>query len=155
MGLDMYLRARKPLFQEEAKNAMKFVPQELTSNVPFISPSLSFCVAYWRKANAIHAWFVDNVQGGNDDCGEYLVSRKNLSDLKDVCYDVLNAIEFEDGGRETAKSLLPPREGFFFGGYDIDEYYINDLKYTIKVIENLEKIIGDDYDWEFNYLSSW
>lgn len=25
-------------------------------------------VGYWRKANAIHGWFVDNVQKGNDDC---------------------------------------------------------------------------------------
>ena len=25
-------------------------------------------VGYWRKANAIHKWFVDNVQDGNDDC---------------------------------------------------------------------------------------
>lgn len=25
-------------------------------------------IAYWRKANAIHRWFVDNVQNGTDDC---------------------------------------------------------------------------------------
>ena len=26
-------------------------------------------VGYWRKANAIHGWFVRNVQNGKDDCG--------------------------------------------------------------------------------------
>jgi hypothetical protein len=24
-------------------------------------------VGYWRKANAIHRWFVEHVQDGNDD----------------------------------------------------------------------------------------
>jgi hypothetical protein len=27
-------------------------------------------VACWRKANAIHQWFVGNVQRGKDDCQE-------------------------------------------------------------------------------------
>ena len=27
-------------------------------------------IASWRKANAIHKWFVDNVQDGVDDCGD-------------------------------------------------------------------------------------
>ena len=26
------------------------------------------CVAYWRKANAIHSWFVENCQDGVDEC---------------------------------------------------------------------------------------
>ncbi len=26
-------------------------------------------VLYWRKANAIHQWFVENVQGGEDHFG--------------------------------------------------------------------------------------
>ena len=28
---------------------------------------------YWRKANAIHRWFVENVQKGEDDCRDYYV----------------------------------------------------------------------------------
>ena len=30
-------------------------------------------VAYWRKANAIHGWFVYNIQDGVDDQNEYYV----------------------------------------------------------------------------------
>jgi len=37
--------------------------------------------AYWRKANQIHNWFVDNVQGGDDDCREYGVSIEHLKEL--------------------------------------------------------------------------
>ena len=35
-------------------------------------------VGYWRKANQIHNWFVQNVQGGEDDCGIYEVSQAKL-----------------------------------------------------------------------------
>lgn len=46
-------------------------------------------VGYWRKANHIHAWFVENVQGGNDDCSYYTVTEDNLMDLKEVCEKVV------------------------------------------------------------------
>ncbi len=37
---------------------------------------------YWRKANGIHAWFVQNVQEGEDDCKEYYVSQSKLEKYK-------------------------------------------------------------------------
>ena len=54
-------------------------------------------VAYWRKANAIHKWFVDNVQKGKDDCKEYRVTRRNLLDLCDLVSDVLDHCELKEG----------------------------------------------------------
>ena len=36
---------------------------------------------YWRKANAIHQWFVHNAQNDNDDCKKYPVKRKKLESL--------------------------------------------------------------------------
>ena len=36
-------------------------------------------VGYWRKANAIHNWFVNNIQNGKDDCRRYEVSKENLN----------------------------------------------------------------------------
>src|SRR4051812_7040675 len=36
---------------------------------------------YWRKANQIHSWFVNNVQNGTDDCGTYYVSQEQLQQL--------------------------------------------------------------------------
>ena len=47
-------------------------------------------IGYWRKANAIHKWFVDNVQNGVDDCGEYKVTKEQLIQLHNACNDVLN-----------------------------------------------------------------
>ena len=46
-------------------------------------------VAYWRKANAIHSWFVNNVQNGKDDCEEYEVSEGQLHELYDICKDII------------------------------------------------------------------
>src|SRR5262245_50802839 len=47
----------------------------------------------WRKANHIHAWFVDNVQNGNDDCNTYYVSTEHLRTLLDACSQVIKASE--------------------------------------------------------------
>lgn len=101
--------------------------------------------AYWRKANQIHNWFVDNVQGGDDDCREYGVSIEHLKELLSTCKE---ALEKKD------PSLLPPAEGFFFGSTEIDEYYWGDLSQTI---EKLERILSlpEVEELSFCYQSSW
>lgn len=130
---------------------------------------------YWRKANAIHQWFVDNVQDGNDDCKDYEVYSDKMEELVETCKKVIKASKLVKGkilmsttytqGKETknfedglvikdpkvAKELLPCQEGFFFGGTDYDEYYLNDLKYTIEVLEKALKDTSADYE----YHSSW
>ena len=49
-------------------------------------------VAYWRKVNAVHAWFVQTVQGGVDECqiGSSL-TRDQLVELRDRAKLVLAA----------------------------------------------------------------
>ena len=46
-------------------------------------------VGYWRKANAVHKWFVDNVQDGRDDGEEYELDFRQLEELKEICLDIL------------------------------------------------------------------
>jgi len=106
---------------------------------------VSVNVAYWRKANQIHKWFVDNVQGGEDNCGEYYVSRDKLKELLTTCRQALF---------KKDPSELMPSAGFFFGSYDIDEYYWSDIKDTIKQIAPL--VENDEYkDLSYYYQSSW
>ena len=165
MGLDMYLHAKKyvekvnwqalqdndelsydspevvfPLWNNIVETAgMKDVA------VDIYGVHVEVTCAYWRKANQIHAWFVNNVQGGNDNCGEYYVSHEKLKDLLDLVNRAL---------AERNPNLLPPQEGFFFGGTDIDEWYWKDLMDTIN---QLQPII-DRPDFEnlsFYYQSSW
>ena len=106
---------------------------------------VSVNVAYWRKSNQIHNWFVINVQRGEDDCGEYYVSHNKLKELVNTC---TLAITNKD------PNLLPPREGFFFGSTDVDEYYWADIMDTITQLQP----ILDRPDFEnlsFFYQSSW
>jgi len=54
-----------------------------------VAKEVSLEAMYWRKANAIHGWFVENCQDGEDNCQEYWVSREKLINLKDLCQDIL------------------------------------------------------------------
>jgi hypothetical protein len=103
-------------------------------------------VAYWRKANQIHAWFVQNVQKGEDDCGVYYVEREKLEQLLKTCREVL-------AEHAKANELLPPQAGFFFGNTEIDRYYFDDLRRTVMQIEPLLDPKYDDASYE--YHSSW
>ena len=105
-------------------------------------------IADWRKANHIHKWFVDNVQDGVDDCGMYEVTKEQLQELLVTCKEVLN------GTVNVARELLPTTSGFFFGGTDYDQWYFEDIKYTIKII--CDVLNTTDFEHEIvMYSSSW
>ena len=125
-------------------------------------------VAYRRKANAIHKWFVDNVQDWEDDCRSYLVTREQLQELVDTCKIVLESlhnqtpIEVNDrwqlfGDTEIAMANLPPTSGFFFGDTEINEWYQADLDNTVKQLQEniLLKEIDPDVEYKYYYQSSW
>ena len=153
MGLDMYLNASRYLsdFDEadvEKKEAMLKLFPELEVYLEKDKNPVREMVAeigYWRKANAIHNWFVQNVQDGEDDCKKYFVNREELEKLKGLCQQVL-------ADNSLAEELLPPISGFFFGNTEIDEYYIDDLQKTVAIID---KALALPNNWEFEYQSSW
>jgi hypothetical protein len=149
MGLDMYLTAKR--YVSEYNDADKEISTELMRHFPELTESqtvqeISVRVGYWRKANAIHKWFVDHVQEGKDDCGNYYVSRDQLTALRDVCERV------RDWPGKLAAEQLPTANGFFFGGTDYDEYYMQDVNNTIQIIDSCLKLPGS---WDFEYQSSW
>jgi len=151
MGLDQYLtcklRTYKPFKGEKGHPIRKIIEKNVkeyfkSGNIEYIE--ISFEAGYWRKANAIHKWFVDNIQGV-DDCREYDVSRDELKKLKELCKEVLK-------NKSKAHELLPTCEGFFFGGTGYDEWYYSSLKNTIKIINKCLKM---PKEWTFTYSSSW
>lgn len=177
MGLDMYLFARKFVWHDDSELAdaiRKVAPCPVSDKPRYIE----YEAMYWRKANQIHQWFVNNIQDGNDDCGNYYVSTEQLNSLRDLCKLVLDKAKLVDGtihagdiaenGRgfkpilEPGKvienpneidAILPTAEGFFFGSTDYDEYYLRDIEETK---EALDKILASDTkDWSFEYHSSW
>jgi hypothetical protein len=143
MGLDMYLSAKRYLWEED-REGMKVSGLDIPA--PLELRELSCRAAYWRKANQIHGWFVRNVQDGDDDCNLYNVGRHDLQALVDLCRKVL-------ANRELAAELLPPNEGFFFGGYEYDDDYFDELQRTADELTVLLETVNDD--WSFEYQSSW
>ena len=136
-------------------------------------------VAYWRKANAVHKWFVENVQDREDDCDYHReVREEDLVKLRDICRRIIeetvlikgkvkNGYRFEknkevpiyeDGllvaNPQLCNSLLPCTDGFFFGSTEYNEWYLDDIKYTYEVCNEILK----DTDFEKQmifYRSSW
>lgn len=101
-------------------------------------------VAYWRKANQIHQWFIDYYNlPGDFNCERQEVSKECLEELVDTCRFVLNN-RYEPNAEEIAEENLPTQDGFFFGGTDYDEYYYMGLEDTIT---QLEKVI-EETDWD-------
>lgn len=149
MGLDMYLYAKRYLMAYPEGNADSQIASEIADIVPvpkgFPVKEVKIEAGYWRKANAIHKWFVDNIQKGKDDCGNYYVTRERLIELRGICQRVLDF-------KHLAEGQLPTQSGFFFGATEYDEGYYDDLIYTVEMI-NQALTLTDD--WDFEYHSSW
>jgi len=156
MGLDMYLSASKYVStccspDDNIARCSRILADIGVRDVVAIfndgPPDLDikFTVVYWRKANQIHQWFVDNVQGGRDECQEVHVSREQLTELLALCQKAKNTKD---------ASLLEPQDGCFFGSTDIDDAYWADLDYTI---ERLAKVLGNATlaGCELSYRASW
>ena len=189
MGLDMYLTKRTYVqnwdhmgpdevhkITIKGPKAKSIKPERITEIVEQ--------VGYWRKANQIHAWFVKNVQGGEDDCRPYPVSLRQLQELLEVCRRVLAGSKMAKGkvenGYHLAKGkgdgrivkqpiledgefiedpalaieLLPAQSGFFFGGTDYDMDYVQDLKNTVEILEGVLGGNGVE-SGELYYEASW
>lgn len=168
MGLDMYLYKKhyvKNWDHEGADEKKVFSGTKGGKPIEEINfervSEITEQVAYWRKANQIHNWFVKNVQNGEDDGDEYYVSREQLVELLYACERVLNGSVLVEGkvvngytvsqigkvanlkdglkiqDASLANEVLPITSGFFFGSTDYDEYYWQDLVYTRDTIKAL------------------
>jgi hypothetical protein len=96
----------------------------------FNSSRVTLPLGYWRKANQLHRWFVEETQDGIDECQRTEVTREKLFELRRLLKSVL-------ANRDTAAEALPAQEGFFFGGTDYDEYYFADLEHTLAVLDRI------------------
>jgi len=159
MGLDMYIfklpREEKPNWGKGKK------------------------VAYWRKANAIHKFFVETTQDGIDDCEIHNeITRNIVLELMNRCDRIINEVKlvpatitngyrFTNGKQEPilqdgyvvddeslCAELLPSEGGFFFGSTDYNQYYYEDIKETYVVCRRLLETTNFETEALF-YASSW
>ena len=105
MGLDMYLYAEKNISSYDYEtingeitrrdNLMydRVIESAGLTNLPsaeYGSASVTKCVGYWRKANAIHGWIVRNLANGVDECQRIYMSREDIVSLRDSCVNELS-----------------------------------------------------------------
>lgn len=133
-------------------------------------------IGYWRKANQIHRWFVENCGGGVDECQPIPVSREDLNSLLSTTQSVLDNVKLvdgkvsngyildENGQREViedgkviedpllAHTLLPTTSGFFFGSTGYNEWYVEDLKDTVQILQDALSKYPEE---SFVYQASW
>lgn len=190
MGLDMYLEAEFRLDNwkhtgEEVQKRFASVLENARIDLPegVREPdygSITVEAAYWRKVNAVHSWFVREVQDGEDKCQRSYVPVERLEELVSLCEEILAAVVWGEpeehesvlGGTytetpvvsydETLVEALQPQSGFFFGSTDYDSWYFEGLKDTVSQIKPwIEKyktaLAAEDFDGlpTFYYQASW
>jgi hypothetical protein len=133
----------------------------------------------WRKENHIHAWFVHNVQGGEDRCEDAIVSKEKLAEFVRLCNEIVEGCKLVDGdvfvgrmgtatgmqdmfepgkvlsedSKALAERLMPTQSGFFFGSTQYSIWYLKSLQDAVAALEPvLEKMAEDD---TIVYWSSW
>ena len=159
MGLDMYLDKRHYVrtfdstppdarFSVSVTRGGRPYPALKPERIKYIEEE----VAYWRKANQIHNWFVVNVQEGRDECQDSEVSTEQIGELLGLVTKVL-------ADRSLAPELLPTQAGFFFGSTEYDESYFEDLQYTqetlTSILAEMAEIDKSDYYAWLQYHASW
>jgi hypothetical protein len=158
MGLDMYLKAKQYFssYLETEKGPVGAIRLAAGMQDWPVANSASLevaaTVAYWRKANAIHGWFVRECGGGEDECQEMYVEREQLEELARLCKEHL-ADQARSQALRPEEDALRPVSGFFFGPEEKDEWYFEQLKRTVEQINEVLKKVPTSVD--LYYQASW
>lgn len=193
MGLDMYLTGKMYIGgQFEHREVQAKMDIEVRGAKLLIPPLelypleyLEFHLFYWRKANAIHRWFVDNCQNGIDECQTAYVDWSALQELHNICSALMEKMILADGvvqngshagpdtggkmvpnyetgqyiaNPEICQKLLPTGSGCFFGSTDYDQWYYRDIERTYEMLDNLVRNDCEflkKYGLDVYYHSSW
>lgn len=177
MGLDMYLtrkisqnalfNAEKELFYVRPVKDKKLNPnatpefvdaleKAFTPYSPSYSSELAVMAGYWRKANAIHQWFIDNA-GVDDDCRAFDVDLDALHNLREIIVKILKPYDASDikKAQTLAEELLPTSSGFFFGDTEYNDDYFDMLRDTLEILNNEIALAHTFSKNDFSFDISW
>lgn len=186
MGLDMYLNKETYVqnwehHSKENKHtiSVKKGGKVRTDIKPERITYITEQVGYWRKFNALHGWIVNNCADGVDECQRISLSSDDITKLLDTLKQVqtlLNKakkvvkVEKDWNGEEydvtvydcedEISDLLSPTQGFFFGGYQIDDYYKHEVDRSVILFEEILDDINTSKEnglWggDYFYQASW
>lgn len=121
MGLDMYLEAEVSVhtskYGSDSEKELNETLRELADalglpadnagkgNYGSVVSTIAVHAGYWRKANAIHAWFVRECQDGVDECQRTEVELDKLRELRSICQQVLTGVRVANGPVQTGTVL--------------------------------------------------
>lgn len=149
MGLDMYLTGKIYIGanyeHNDVSGSINLKKAGMDVDVPIDKiDNIEIGLGYWRKANAIHKFFIDNCGRGDSEAQCMYVERDALKELLELCKRV-------EKNHDIAEALLPTQSGFFFGYTEYNDYYFNCINDTIHIIEDALKYKYVDY----YYSASW
>lgn len=147
MGLDMYLYAEKHNF---VSSTYPEDLKDLVKHTPYKSTTERYLIGHWRKANAIHEWIVENCAGGVDACQDIPMGQEEIIRLRNACMRVM-------ANPDAAHETLPTSDGFFFGSAEYDDWYREQLKYTVNLLNDVIHLLAMDKSdgWGIVYSASW
>jgi len=154
MGLDMYMYVSEYESRFDTNKKGNFYPKKLEdfekdiSERNFVSKETKYQVGYWRKFNALHNYIVEHFADGNDDCRPVYIGYNELELLRNVCKDVLD-------NHDLASELLPTQDGFFFGSTEYDEWYFENLEYSLDLFNKLLEFCNKNPSTDIYYKASW
>ena len=165
MGLDMNLYERQycpSVYCKEKDKKTNFTTKVYnydgtSKKTKFKNVAYIICrKGYWRKANEIHRFFLDRcTDNGNEweyNGRDIVVSEEVLTELLNICQELLKLKGKKF--KEEAKKKLPTSQGFFWGSYEYDKWYRQDLRNTIKILKSLD-LPSKDYNIDFIYNANW
>ena len=139
MGLDMYLYRREYVSGWNFSEKMGFSDSlELYNNILNSFNALrcdkaphayvDICIAYWRQAQSIHNWFINELGDGIDECQDIYVPRDKLIELRNLAETAL-----------ASSDALPENSGLSPDSAGIDEFYMEDMRLTVEQISAVLK----------------
>ena len=108
-------------------------------------------VAYFRKVNLLLPFF-----GYSENCSDLIITKDQVEDLIGTCSNVLDHfsnlkqlykeedVYTKEEWIDYCQETLPNQDGFFFGSYEYDEYYIDKVQQVKKLFQE----IIESVDWE-------
>lgn len=118
-------------------------------------------VAYFRKVNLLLPFF-----GYDENCSDLTITKDQVEDLIGTCSNVLDYfsnlhksypveedIYDDEEWIDCCQETLPNQEGFFFGRYEYDEWYIDKVQQVKKLFE--EVIESVDWDRQDLVMHCW
>lgn len=160
MGLDMYLYRKQHYGFNDGIKEAKIIDKEGKEKA--VIPAgrhdmlhIETNIAYWRKANQVHNWFVEVCGGGEDECQDIYVDKEKLEELLAICKEIKSKAKMvkayaKNGSGSISGDKVVEKVVPIFGG-EGDERYLAEVKATGEEVKYADLKPGDWYKFDHEF----